>query len=181
MTGHVAESKDDPRNAQWPPSSGVVTGNEVWNPPESWGVPSAPPPKLPVVTPEDVTSDDLDQSDYGDWGYGNKKPATLRIFRPDTTYTTVNCSYQVSASELCALLGRKIFKPDTSKYHLYMSRNNVGTCSCQLLPVRSPLASVVTLTHCWARACFTDVSNRLILLSAQKFALWNRLRGRYRY
>ncbi|KAI8603803.1 hypothetical protein EDD21DRAFT_12884 [Dissophora ornata] len=67
----------------------------------------------------------MEHSDYENWDYGIKKLLPIRIFRPDTTYTTVNCAYNITASELSALLGRKIFKPDTSKYHLYMLRNNV--------------------------------------------------------
>ncbi|KAI0225465.1 cysteinyl-tRNA synthetase [Massospora cicadina] len=49
----------------------------------------------------------------------------LRIFRPDSSFSTVSCSLKVKASELCALLGRKFFLPDVSQYSLYLQRQNV--------------------------------------------------------
>ncbi|KAG0198384.1 cysteinyl-tRNA synthetase [Mortierella sp. GBA30] len=124
-------SKNYPRSGPWPPLSTTGSGAETWLAPESWGVqPSSLPSggllqKSLALTPEDVTSDEMEQSDYESWDYGKKRLSTIRIFRPDTTYTTVNCVYSITTSELSALLGRKIFKPDTSKYHLYILRNNV--------------------------------------------------------
>ncbi|KAF9947301.1 cysteinyl-tRNA synthetase [Modicella reniformis] len=123
--------KDAPKNAQWASHSGVATGTEAWHAPESWGVQPlstsyvGPPPKAQVVPVEEDTSDDMEQSDYEWSSYGKKKLSTIRIFRADTTYTTVNCGYNITASELSSMLCRKIFKPDTSKYHLYVCRNNV--------------------------------------------------------
>ncbi|KAG0315946.1 cysteinyl-tRNA synthetase [Dissophora globulifera] len=123
--------KDDPKNGQWFPASGVAGGAESWLAPESWGVqPSSTSPVGPVqrslaMTPEGDSSDEMEQSDYESWDYGQKKLSTIRIFRPDTTYTTVNCLYNITASELSATLGKKIFRPDTSKFHLYVLRNNV--------------------------------------------------------
>ncbi|ORZ06799.1 hypothetical protein BCR41DRAFT_311419 [Lobosporangium transversale] len=68
----------------------------------------------------------MDQSDYENWEYGSdRKISTIRIFRPDTTYTTVNCVLNITASELSTILYKKIFKPDTSKFRLYMLRNNI--------------------------------------------------------
>ncbi|KAI1296945.1 cysteinyl-tRNA synthetase [Mortierella claussenii] len=122
--------KDDPKNGQWFPPSAAASGAD-WHAPESWGVqpvvasPVGPLQKTLTLPPEDATSEELEQSDYESWDYGKRKLSTVRIFRPDTTYTTVNCVYNITASELCAMLGRKIFKPDVSKYHLYMLRNNV--------------------------------------------------------
>ncbi|KAF9350848.1 cysteinyl-tRNA synthetase, partial [Mortierella sp. NVP85] len=120
----MSSIKDDPVNGSRP--SRYAVNGDGWHAPESWETISSGPPQKPqVVTPEEVTSDDLEQSDFESWDFEKKKLATLRIFRADTTYTTVNCGYSISASELCAMLARKIFKPDTSKYHLYISRNNI--------------------------------------------------------
>ncbi|KAF9356390.1 cysteinyl-tRNA synthetase [Mortierella sp. AD094] len=120
--------KDDPKNGQWLLPS-AASGAD-WHAPESWGVqpiaaPMGPLQKSLTSTPEDVTSDEMEYSDYESWDYGQKKRSTVRIFRPDTTYTTVNCACNIAASELSAMLARKIFKPDTSKYHLYIERNNI--------------------------------------------------------
>ncbi|KAI7825752.1 hypothetical protein BC939DRAFT_125943 [Gamsiella multidivaricata] len=92
----------------------------------------------------------MEQSDYESWDYGKRKLSTVRIFRPDTTYTTVNCVYNITASELSAMLGRKIFKPDTSKYHLYMLRNNVVR---PLGPYERPLQ---ILRRCLIQFGYTD-------------------------
>ncbi|KAI7819044.1 hypothetical protein BC939DRAFT_270972 [Gamsiella multidivaricata] len=107
-----------------------AVGAETWLAPESWGV---QPPTIPVagiprslsLASEDPTMEDLDESDYENWDYGKKKLSVIRIFRPDTTYTTVNCVFNITASELSTILGKKIFKPDTSKYHLYIQRNKI--------------------------------------------------------
>jgi len=89
-----------------------------------------------VTTPEDVTSEEMDPSDFDNWDFGKKKLSTVRIFRPDTTYTTVNCVSNITASELSTMLGKKIFKPDISKYHLYILRNDVGkSFLCFVLPM----------------------------------------------
>lgn len=111
---------------------GGTSGSESWMPPESWGV---QPPSTTVssqrsqaLTPED-SSEDMDISECEDF---KKKAPTVRIFRPDTTYTTINCTLSTTASKLSSNLGKKIFKPDTSKYHLYMLRNNIGK-DCQQL------------------------------------------------
>ncbi|KAG0205801.1 cysteinyl-tRNA synthetase [Mortierella sp. GBA30] len=123
--------KQDHKHNPWLPlSTAGAGGPETWLAPESWGVqpPSsamAGAPRSLALTPEDVSSEDLDQSDLENWEYGKKKLSTIRIFRPDTTYTTVNCVSNITASELSAILGKKIFKPDTSKYHLYVLRNNI--------------------------------------------------------
>ncbi|KAF9968143.1 cysteinyl-tRNA synthetase [Mortierella alpina] len=123
--------KQDPKLNHWLPLSPAgAGGKETWLAPESWGVqpPSAATAGIPrslALTPEDESSEELDQSDLENWDYGKKKLSTIRIFRPDTTYTTVNCVFNIAASELSAILGKKIFKPDTSKYHLYVLRNNI--------------------------------------------------------
>lgn len=104
-----------------------ASGSESWMPPESWGV---QPPSATIgtvqrsqaLTPED-SSEDMDISECEDF---KKKVPTVRIFRPDTTYTTISCTLNTTASKLSFNLGKKIFKPDTSKYHLYMLRNNIG-------------------------------------------------------
>ena len=125
--------KQDPKLNHWlPPSPAGAGGKETWLAPESWGVqpPSAAAAGIPrslALTPEDESSEELEQSDLENWDYGKKKLSTIRIFRPDTTYTTVNCVFNIAASELSAILGKKIFKPDTSKYHLYVLRNNIST------------------------------------------------------
>ncbi|KAG0016177.1 cysteinyl-tRNA synthetase, partial [Entomortierella chlamydospora] len=120
--------KDDPKNGQWLLPS-AASGAD-WHAPESWGVQSIAAPIGPLQksltsTSEDVTSDEVEYSDYESWNYDQKKRSAVRIFRPDTTYTTVNCECNIKASELSAMLARKIFKPDTSKYHLYIERNNI--------------------------------------------------------
>lgn len=132
MTG-VAGIKDYPKKANWLPLSRTTgRGAEAWLAPESWDIqPSSLPPIGPLqkslaLTPEDVTSDEMEQSDYESWSYGKKKLSTVRIFRQDSTYTVVNCVFHITTSELIAMLGRKIFKPDTSKYHLFIQRNNIG-------------------------------------------------------
>ncbi|KAF9576051.1 cysteinyl-tRNA synthetase [Mortierella alpina] len=123
--------KQDPKHNHWLPLSPAgAGGKETWLAPESWGVqpPSAAAAGIPrslALTPENESSEELDQSDLENWDYGKKKLSTIRIFRPDTTYTTVNCVFNITASELSAILGKKIFKPDTSKYHLYVLRNNI--------------------------------------------------------
>ncbi|KAF9972519.1 cysteinyl-tRNA synthetase [Actinomortierella ambigua] len=109
----------------WP----SVGGAESWAAPESWGV---QPPSTVVgtkkslaISPDDKSADDMSQSDYETtWDYGKKK-STIRIFRPDTTYTTVNCVPMNTTTHLSEILGRKHFKPDTSKFHIYMRRNNI--------------------------------------------------------
>lgn len=103
-------------------------GTEMWLPPESWGV---QPPTLTTdgmqrsLTKAGDIGDDMDVSEFEKWGFG-KKPLTLRIFREDSTYTTVNCDFNSTASELSANLGKKIFRPNSSKYHLFIIRNNTG-------------------------------------------------------
>ncbi|KAG0249530.1 cysteinyl-tRNA synthetase, partial [Mortierella polycephala] len=148
--------KDDPRNGNWLPLSVTGNGAESWSAPESWGVqpsslsPVGPLQKSQTLTPEDVTSDEMEQSDYESWDYGKKKLSTVRIFRPDTTYTTVNCVFNITAAELSAMLARKIFKPDTSKYHLYILRNDVVR---PLAPNERPLN---TLRRCLIQFGYTD-------------------------
>ncbi|KAF8955539.1 cysteinyl-tRNA synthetase, partial [Entomortierella lignicola] len=71
-----------------------------WHAPESWGVqpiasPIGPLQKSLTSTPEDISSDEMDYSDSENWNYGQRKCSTVRIFRPDTTYTTMNCEYFV--------------------------------------------------------------------------------------
>ncbi|KAG0258230.1 cysteinyl-tRNA synthetase [Mortierella polycephala] len=116
-------------HAHWLPLNSAG-GAESWRAPESWGVqpPLAQPVGLPrplAMTQDEEVSEDMDQSDLENWDYGKKKLSTIRIFRPDTTYTTVNCVFNITASELSTILGKKIFKPDTSKYRLYVLRNNI--------------------------------------------------------
>ncbi|KAG0081562.1 cysteinyl-tRNA synthetase [Linnemannia elongata] len=121
--------KQDPKHNHWLPLA-PAAGAEAWHAPESWGV---QPPSSTVsgaqlslaLSPEDLTSEEMDPTDFENWEYGKKKPSTIRIFRPDTTYTTVNCVFSITASELSAILCKKIFKPDTSKYHLYVLRNGI--------------------------------------------------------
>ncbi|KAG0094029.1 cysteinyl-tRNA synthetase [Podila epicladia] len=130
--GDLLGIKDDIANGLWPPLGTTGGGSETWHAPESWGVqPSTTSPshsqiKSLVTTPEDVTSEEMDPSDFDNWDFGKKKLSTVRIFRPDTTYTTVNCVSNITASELSTMLGKKIFKPDISKYHLYILRNDVA-------------------------------------------------------
>lgn len=130
--GDLLGVKDGIANGLWPPLGAAGGGSETWHAPESWGVqPSTTSPshsqiKSTVTTPEDVTSEEMDPSDFDNWDFGKKKLSTVRIFRPDTTYTTVNCVSNITASELSTMLGKKIFKPDISKYHLYILRNDVG-------------------------------------------------------
>ncbi|KAF9288576.1 cysteinyl-tRNA synthetase [Mortierella alpina] len=152
--------KDYSKNGSWLPLSATGNGAEAWLAPESWGVlPSSLPPIGPLqkslaLTPEDATSDEMEQSDYESWDYGKKKLSTIRIFRPDTTYTTVNCVYSITTSELHALLGRKIFKPDTSKYHVYVLRNNIGALNLRpLAPNERPLN---ILRRCLLQFGYTD-------------------------
>ncbi|KAG0315021.1 PH domain leucine-rich repeat-containing protein phosphatase 2, partial [Dissophora globulifera] len=136
MSGFVVDLNDmsgikgDAKYNHWPLSS--AAGAETWLAPESWGV--QPPSTATAgvtrslaLTPENCSSEELDQSDYETWDYGKNSSSTIKIFRPDTTFTTVNCVFTITASELSMILGRKIkaFKPDTSKYHLYMVRNNI--------------------------------------------------------
>ncbi|KAF9393077.1 cysteinyl-tRNA synthetase, partial [Podila verticillata] len=128
-----------------------ASGSESWMPPESWGV---QPPSATIgtvqrsqaLTPED-SSEDMDISECEDF---KKKVPTVRIFRPDTTYTTISCTLNTTASKLSSNLGKKIFKPDTSKYHLYMLRNNIVR---QLGPNERPLN---ILRKCLLQFGYTD-------------------------
>ncbi|KAG0258651.1 cysteinyl-tRNA synthetase [Actinomortierella ambigua] len=134
----------------WP----SVGGAESWAAPESWGV--QPPStvvgvkKSVAIAPDDRSSDDLSQSDYETWDFGKKKLSTIRIFRPDTTYTTVNCVPTDTTTQLSALLVRKHFKPDTSKFHIYMKRNNIVRL---LGPHERPLS---ILRRCLLQFGYTD-------------------------
>ncbi|KAF9920313.1 cysteinyl-tRNA synthetase [Linnemannia zychae] len=154
LTG-VTGIKDDPRKANWLPIS-TGQGSEAWLAPESWDIPpSSLPPIGPLkkslaLTPEDVTSDEMEQSDYESWSYGKKKLSTVRIFRQDSTYTVVNCVFHITTSDLIAMLGRKIFKPDVSKYHLFIQRNNIVR---PLGPNEKPLNM---LRRCLAQFGYTD-------------------------
>ncbi|KAJ9077683.1 cysteinyl-tRNA synthetase [Entomophthora muscae] len=49
----------------------------------------------------------------------------LRIFRPDSSFSTISCPLRIKAFELCSLLGRKFFLSDVSQYSLYLQRQNV--------------------------------------------------------
>ncbi|KAF9427737.1 cysteinyl-tRNA synthetase, partial [Podila epigama] len=146
-------NKDGMSNNWLPP--GGSSGSEAWLAPESWGV--LPPTSIlggsaqrsQALTPEDASSEDLDLSDF-EWDYTKKKSPTIRIFRPDTTYTTMNCVLTTTASELAAALGKKIFKPDTSKYHIYILRNNIVR---QLRPNEKPLN---ILRKCLIQFGYTD-------------------------
>ncbi|KAG0373514.1 cysteinyl-tRNA synthetase [Mortierella sp. AD032] len=155
LTG-VTGIKDNPRKANWIPLSATTgQGAETWLAPESWDIPSSLPPIGPlqkslVLAPEDVTSDEMEQSDYESWSYGKKKLSTVRIFRQDSTYTVVNCVFHITTSDLIAMLGRKIFKPDTSKYHLFIQRNNIVR---PLAPNEKPLNM---LRRCLAQFGYTD-------------------------
>ncbi|KAG0280494.1 cysteinyl-tRNA synthetase [Linnemannia exigua] len=156
LTG-VTGVKDGTRKANWIPLSATTgQGTEAWLAPESWDIqPSSLPPIGPlqkslVLTPEDVTSDEMEQSDYESWSYGKKKLSTVRIFRQDSTYTVVNCVFHITTSDLIAMLGRKIFKPDTSKYHLFIQRNNIVR---PLAPNEKPLNM---LRRCLAQFGYTD-------------------------
>ncbi|CAH1762121.1 15066_t:CDS:10, partial [Entrophospora sp. SA101] len=48
---------------------------------------------------------------------------TIRIFRPDSTFGTVNCSLNTTTAELCQMLGKKFFVQDISKYNLFVKRH----------------------------------------------------------
>ncbi|KAF9319777.1 PH domain leucine-rich repeat-containing protein phosphatase 2 [Podila horticola] len=154
--GDLLGIKDDIANGLWPPLGAAGGGSETWHAPESWGVqPSTTSPshsqiKSMVATPEDVTSEEMDPSDFDNWDFGKKKLSTVRIFRPDTTYTTVNCVSNITASELSTMLGKKIFKPDISKYHLYILRNDVAR---PLAPNERPLH---ILRRCLLQFGYTD-------------------------
>ncbi|KAF9152209.1 cysteinyl-tRNA synthetase [Linnemannia schmuckeri] len=96
LTG-VAGIKDDPRKANWLPLSRTTgQGAEAWLAPESWDIqPSSLPPIGPLqkslaLTPEDVTSDEMEQSDYESWSYGKKKLSTEADFPPHSIYSDVN-------------------------------------------------------------------------------------------
>ncbi|KAG0347537.1 cysteinyl-tRNA synthetase [Podila humilis] len=134
--------KNDATIALWPSLGSTGGGSETWHAPESWGVqpstmsPLQSQPKSTTTTPDDVTSEEIDPSDFDNWDFGKKKLSTVRIFRPDTTYTTVNCVSNITARELSTMLGKKIFKPDISKYHLYVMRNDVAR---PLAPNEKPL------------------------------------------
>ncbi|KAG0292758.1 cysteinyl-tRNA synthetase [Linnemannia gamsii] len=146
--------KQDPKHNHWLPLT-PAAGAEAWHAPESWGV---QPPSSAVsgaqlslaLSPEDLTSEEMDPTDFENWEYGKKKPSTIRIFRPDTTYTTVNCVFSITASELSAILCKKIFKPDTSKYHLYVLRNGIVR---PLSPQERPLN---ILRRCLLQFGYTD-------------------------
>ncbi|KAF8936980.1 cysteinyl-tRNA synthetase [Dissophora ornata] len=123
--------KGDPKHSHWLPVS-PAAGAEAWHAPESWGVQPASTAATGIarslaLTPDDPSSDEMDQSDYESWDYGKNRSSTIKIFREDTTFTTVNCVFNITAIELSTNLGKKIkaFKPDTSKYHLSMVRNNI--------------------------------------------------------
>ncbi|KAF9918896.1 cysteinyl-tRNA synthetase [Linnemannia zychae] len=116
--------KQDQKQSPWIQTAGA----EAWHAPESWGVQppssiSGMPPSL-ALSPDDITSEEVDLAEFENWD-NSKKKLSIRIFRPDTTYTTVNCVFNITASELSAILCKKIFKPDTSKYHLYILRNGI--------------------------------------------------------
>jgi hypothetical protein len=100
----------------------------MWSAPESWDVQpatlSADGTQRLLSKAGDVGSDDLDVVALEKWGHGKK--STLRVFREDSTYTTVNCDLNSTASELSTNLGKKIFRPNSSKYHLFITRNNTG-------------------------------------------------------
>ncbi|KAG0236865.1 cysteinyl-tRNA synthetase [Actinomortierella wolfii] len=146
----VLKPLGDEGPSPWP----SVGGAESWAAPESWGV--QPPStvlgaKKSLALPStDKSSDDMSQSDYETWDGGKRKSSTIRIFRPDTTYTTVSCVPTDTTAELSALLGRKQFKPDTSKFHIYMKRNNIVRL---LGPHERPLS---ILRKCLMQFGYTD-------------------------
>ncbi|KAG0014540.1 cysteinyl-tRNA synthetase, partial [Entomortierella chlamydospora] len=130
--------KGDSKHAR---SATALAGTETWHAPESWGVqpPSAAAggaARALALASEDLASEDLGNGDFENWDCNQKKLSTIRIFKPDTTYTTVNCEFNASASQLTTILGKKNFKTDTSKYHLYIHRNNIVR---QLGPHERPL------------------------------------------
>ncbi|KAF9585578.1 cysteinyl-tRNA synthetase [Lunasporangiospora selenospora] len=123
--------KQDPKHVIDPWPLATRSGSQAWHAPESWAV--APPSSVgpgarrrsKVPAPNDPAVDEMDQSDLESWDYGQEKLSTIRIFREDLTYTTVNCEFNISAKDLSAILGKKVFKPDTSKYHLHVERNGI--------------------------------------------------------
>ncbi|KAG0239902.1 cysteinyl-tRNA synthetase [Mortierella sp. GBA43] len=118
--------KDDPNGQRTPISHAI--GAETWLAPESWGVQppvTAAGSQRSVVMSADDMASDMDMSDFENLDYGKKKLSTIRIFREDTTYTTVNCVFNITTSELSTIVGKKFYKSDPSKYHLYILRNNI--------------------------------------------------------
>ncbi|KAF9433779.1 cysteinyl-tRNA synthetase [Entomortierella beljakovae] len=132
MSGIKGDSKHNQLRSAATPS-----GAETWHAPESWGVQPVPGPPRLLPFPDELTSEDLGSGEFENWDKSQEKVSTIRIFRPDTTYTTVNCDFKITANQLSATLGKKIFKPDTSKYHLYILRNNIVR---QLAPYERPLS-----------------------------------------
>ncbi|CAG8445716.1 14591_t:CDS:10 [Ambispora leptoticha] len=98
--------------------------NEIWLPPDSWAVLKP--------SPFGMRFDERDNFDIS----SNERLYCIRIFRPDATFGTVNCSLNTTTAELCQILGKKFFIQDISKYNLYVKRNNMERV---LAPQERPL------------------------------------------
>ncbi|KAG0634409.1 phosphatase 2C-domain-containing protein [Tuber brumale] len=84
----------------------------TWKPPESWD--SRDPEN---VAPEKTAEDEGGEEDA---------QYCIRVFRADSTFATLSCRLQTSATEVLHLLGRKSFLQDDLKnYQIVMKKNGV--------------------------------------------------------
>ncbi|CAZ83205.1 unnamed protein product [Tuber melanosporum] len=91
-----------------PPARSDIT----WKPPESWD--SGDPEN---VAPEKTVEDEGGEEDA---------QYCIRVFRADSTFATLSCRLQTSATEVLHLLGRKSFLQDDLKnYQIVMKKNGV--------------------------------------------------------
>lgn len=80
-------------------SENKIGGKGRWVPPASWNAPS------------DLRDDSID------WN--------IRITKRDTTFATITCAFDITAAELCLILGKKFFVRRDDSFQLYLRKNGM--------------------------------------------------------
>jgi len=63
----------------------------------------------------------------------------IRITKRDTTFATITCALDITAGELCLILGKKFFIRRDDSFQLYLQKGGFGECFLLALADNPPL------------------------------------------
>ncbi|OZJ04056.1 hypothetical protein BZG36_03569 [Bifiguratus adelaidae] len=117
-------------------------GTAAWAPPESWAV--QPVGYLGPLGPAELRKESQDSEiEESKFDYNlNMQDYTIRIFRPDTTFTVLSCPLSTSTADIIQMLAKKYFLQDTTRYNLYIKYHETERA---LMPTERPLLMQKTL------------------------------------
>lgn len=121
-------------------SSATPIGESLWNPPESWRYVDHKKGEEEEIASGNDSLDNEDEPADTPGQETTRRPLMaycIRVFRADSTFATLSCSFSSSVSEVLRLLGRKSFlQDDLGNYQLIIKK---GDFSRILLPHERPL------------------------------------------